>query len=197
MKIVLARLQTALAIATANGDADATPLFTTAISEITPFAKDPYILPEVLTPPAPLVPATVQEVHDAVQAGAITPQQAVDAGVIPSVDAIPPAPTPPVTDAPPAAVPSEPTTSAPAAVADAPTSSVPDPVTSPVAATPDPISAPAADTQPSVAPAAPVADPSPPQPVDRLTALEQRVTADEAREASFEDAVKSGKVSRQ
>lgn len=219
MKIVLARLQTALALATANGDANATTLFTTAITEITPFAKDPYILPDVLTPPAPVpdvASMTIAEAHDAVQAGVITRQDAVDAGVVATVDALPPHPS--EVPAPPATP--DPTTSAPAAVADAPASSVPDPAApsapavdpAPVAAAPVPdsqsaapiVSAPAdapvttADTIAGLALQAEQGNaPSPPPPVDRLTALEQRVTADEAREQQFESDVKSGKVSRQ
>lgn len=78
-------------------------------------AASAILNPNPAPPAAPVVPTTVQEVHDAVQAGAITPQQAVDAGVIKSVDQIAPAPVPAV----------DPTTSAPAAPVAVPVSSVP------------------------------------------------------------------------
>lgn len=257
MKNTLARLQTALAIANTNGDTASAAAIQTVIPTVTLLVKDPYIMPDVLTPLVPAVPpvsidpaavpATIAEAHDAVQAGTITRQDAVDAGVIQHVDQLPPspaevaagvenvAPPTPVTPTPvtPAVAPqSDPgdetqnkvtpspdvavavaapvadiaqpatviDTPAPTASADpvpapsAPPATVdaaPAQVTPSVAATPDPVSAPAADPQPSVAPVAPISD------ADRLKALEDRVTADEAKEQAFEDEVKSGKVSRQ
>lgn len=237
MKNTLARLQTALAIANTNGDTASAAAFQAAIETVTPLVKDPYIMPDVLTPPVPAVPpvsidpaavpATIAEAHDAVQAGTITRQDVVDAGVIQHVDQLPPSPAEvaagvenvaPPTPVTPAVVPQadpgdestatpDPVPVAPVIDTPAPTASA-DPVPAPsvppatvdaapaqvtpsVAATPDPVSAPAADPQPSVAPVAPISD------ADRLKALEDRVTADEAKEQAFEDEVKSGKVSRQ
>lgn len=229
MKITLARLQTALAIATANGDKNASQMFQTAIDEITPFAVDPYIMPDVLTPPAPAVDVaamTKDEAHDAVQAGVITRQDAVDAGVIAKVDDLSPHPDEvQVIESPvaaPAGTDNPPSSSGADAPSEAPVPSAqPEPVVaapdspSPVIPSSDPAQSggttqvsdgtatgtlvpvgPDTATPNTVAPQADPGDETPAS-VDRLTALEQRVTADEAKEAAFEDEVRGGKVSRQ
>lgn len=195
MKIVLARLNTALAIALTNGDTKASDQFKASIDQITPFAVDPYILPDVLVPPAPVVPATVQEVHDAVQAGTITPQQAVDAGVIKSVDAIPPVPVAPSSDA---VQLGSSDSAGPATVA--PVVSVDPAVQSDAsapAATVTQTPAPAVDPAPVVASVdTPAASVTPPPVTDPAAApVADRLTADEARITALEQA--SGKVSRQ
>jgi hypothetical protein len=84
MKITMARLQTALAIAKGNGDSAAASSFSSAISNISDLVRVPYILPENLTPPAAapdISTMSTQEVHDAVQAGVIPHEDAVAAGV--------------------------------------------------------------------------------------------------------------------
>lgn len=203
MKIVLARLQSIKAVALSNGNADAAGAIDQMVALGTPIDIQ---LPEVLMPPsdpAPApVPTTVQEAHDAVQAGTITRQDAVGAGVIQTVDQLPPHPDEvPPADPAPAADP------VPATVAVDPAPVDPSPPAVVVAPAPDSViqtvvpDAPvSADVAPVVGPAAVTqSDPGDetPAPVDRLGALEQRVAADEAKEEAFEQEVRSGKVSRQ
>lgn len=108
MNIVLARLQTALAIANKEGDTNAAAEFTAAIRDLTPFARDPFIMPDVLTPPADPVPQVMETpATDPVPASApeTQPSVASDAPVTP-----------------------DPTSSAPAVDASAPVSSAPEQV---------------------------------------------------------------------
>lgn len=129
---------------------------------------------ENVAPPTPVTPAVVPQADP----GDETTATPVPVPVAPVVD----------TPAPAASADPVPAPSAPPAAVDAAPAQVSPPADAAAAGS---VPAPAADTQPSVAPSAPISD------ADRLKALEDRVTADEAKEQAFEDEVKSGKVSRQ
>ncbi len=147
MRIVLARLQSLKAVALSNGNDGAAA----AIDQMTALGEPIDIqLPEVLVPPTEVtpvpvevpLPTTIEEAHDAVQAGTHTREELVDAGVIPTVDTIPPPPEPAAEP-----VPESPTSSEPAVSADAPATSAPEQVTeTPAPMTADPV--PPVDTAP-------------------------------------------------
>lgn len=185
MNIVEARLKTAQAIAKANGDSNAEANFAALITDLQAVKHDPYILPDVLTPPAEAAP-TVQEVHDAVQAGETTPEEAHADGLIPSPDVIPPADNP-VT--PPADTSAPVSAEGPVAVADsiAPVTESP---SAPAVDAPAPVDPAAGDAPAQPEPVVPPADPAPavaqgdagdedPTPADKETidSLDARVDA--------------------
>lgn len=153
----IARIQTAVAIAQGNGDTAALSAFQAAIAAITPFAVDPYILPDVLTPadvPAAPVPTSIQEAHDMVQAGVITREDAVDSGVIQTVDQLPPHPDEQVT-APEASTAAPVDVPVPEAGPDVQLAPVTDPQPAPVAVDPVPVTettAPVVSTEPAPTP---------------------------------------------
>lgn len=166
MNIVEMRLKTAQAIAKANGDTNSVAVFDQLITDLQAVKHDPYILPDVIVPPA--APVDPQAAHDAAMAAGSAPEQVTPPpSDVAGADAVPPSAAP-VSDGSSAtpvsadgqvavapSVTSDPISSAPAADASAPASSVPD--AAPVA--PAASDAPAEPAAPDAAPApAPVAD---------------------------------------